>query len=122
MKTAFLNLSKDDLLKGIVLVIFTSIGMTILPTLESGALPTLANLQAAGISGVAAGLAYIVKNLLTNSNNKLFASEKNETSTVISVPKVALPAVNDVLEKVDSATNEAKSEAVAEGKSPEVKP
>jgi hypothetical protein len=36
-------------------------------TLDSGALPTLAELKSAGIVGLTAGISYLLKNLLTNS-------------------------------------------------------
>ena len=103
MKTDFLTLNLQDIAKGFVVAGFAAVGIALLPILQSGALPTLANLQSAGAAGLAAGIAYIIKNLFTNSNNKMFTSEKNETSTVVSIPKVALPAVNDTVVKVEKA-------------------
>lgn len=109
MKTNFLTLKADfltlkiaDIGKGFVVAAFAAIGIALLPILQSGSLPTLVNLQAAGTAGLAAGIAYLIKNYFTNSNNRLFASEKNETSTVVSIPKVALPEVNNIVAKVDS--------------------
>ncbi len=63
----FLNLNVDDLVKGFI-VAFLSTALTgVVATLDSGALPTLAELKSAGIVGLTAGLSYLLKNLLTNS-------------------------------------------------------
>jgi hypothetical protein len=85
MKSLFLSLNLNDLLKGFIVAAFAAIGTAILPLLESGTLPTLANLGAAGIAGLTAGLAYLAKNFLSNSNNVPFATEKN------AVPPVTQP-------------------------------
>jgi VIT1/CCC1 family predicted Fe2+/Mn2+ transporter len=61
----FLNL--NDLVKGFI-VAFLSTALTgVVATLDSGALPTLAELKSAGIVGLTAGISYLLKNLLTNS-------------------------------------------------------
>jgi VIT1/CCC1 family predicted Fe2+/Mn2+ transporter len=63
----FLNLNVDDLVKGFI-VAFLSTALTgLISTLDSGALPTLTELKSAGIVGLTAGLSYLLKNLLTNS-------------------------------------------------------
>jgi len=63
----FLNLNSQDLLKGFI-VAFLSTALTgVVATLDSGALPTLAELKSAGIVGLTAGISYLLKNLLTNS-------------------------------------------------------
>jgi hypothetical protein len=63
----FLNLNFDDLVKGFI-VAFLSTALTgVVATLDSGALPTLAELKSAGIVGLTAGISYLLKNLLTNS-------------------------------------------------------
>jgi VIT1/CCC1 family predicted Fe2+/Mn2+ transporter len=63
----FLNLNVDDLVKGFI-VAFLSTALTgVVATLDSGALPTLAELKSAGIVGLTAGISYLLKNLLTNS-------------------------------------------------------
>jgi hypothetical protein len=63
----FLNLNVDDLVKGFI-VAFLSTALTgLISTLDSGALPTLAELKSAGIVGLTAGISYLLKNLLTNS-------------------------------------------------------
>ena len=63
----FLNLNVDDLVKGFI-VAFLSTALTgVVATLDSGALPTLAELKSAAIVGLTAGISYLLKNLLTNS-------------------------------------------------------
>jgi hypothetical protein len=63
----FLNLNSQDLLKGFI-VAFLSAALTgIVTTLDLGVLPTLTELKSAGIVGLTAGLSYLLKNLLTNS-------------------------------------------------------
>jgi len=63
----FLNLNSQDLLKGFI-VAFLSAALTgIVTTLDLGVLPTLTELKSAGIVGLTAGISYLLKNLLTNS-------------------------------------------------------
>jgi hypothetical protein len=47
----------------------------IINTLDSGALPLLSELKQAGIVGLTAGLSYLLKNLLTNSEDELMKKE-----------------------------------------------
>jgi len=63
----FLNLNVDDLLKGFI-VAFLSTALTgVVSTLDSGILPTVSELKSAAIVGLTAGISYLLKNLLTNS-------------------------------------------------------
>jgi hypothetical protein len=70
-KSAFLSLDAKDAVKGFVVAALTSIGMAIVPVLQAGGLPTLAQLKVAGIAGLAAGISYLVKNLFTNSKDEI---------------------------------------------------
>jgi VIT1/CCC1 family predicted Fe2+/Mn2+ transporter len=75
MKSNFLNLNTQDLVKGFV-VAFLSAALTgVITTLDSNTLPTLAELKQAGIVGLTAGLSYLLKNLLTNSQDELMKKE-----------------------------------------------
>ncbi len=75
MKSSFLNLNTQDLVKGFV-VAFLSAALTgVITTLDSNTLPTLAELRQAGIVGLTAGLSYLLKNLLTNSQDELMKKE-----------------------------------------------
>lgn len=76
MKSKFLTLDTKDAVNGF-LVAFLSAALTaVLATLDSGTLPTLAELKSAGIIGLTAGLSYLIKNVLTNSNGDLVKAEK----------------------------------------------
>ena len=71
----FLNLDVKDAINGFV-VAFLSASLTGLITiLDSGTLPDLAELKKAGIIGLTAGLSYLLKNILTNSNGELLKKE-----------------------------------------------
>lgn len=75
MKSSFLKLDTQDLVKGFV-VAFLSAALTgLVATLDSGALPTLPELKQSIIVGLTAGLSYLLKNLLTNSQDELLKKE-----------------------------------------------
>jgi hypothetical protein len=76
--SSFLNLNWVDLGKAALVAAIGAIGMTLLPILESGGLPTLENLKVAGITALAAGLSYLVKNLLTNSTGQVLKVEPKQ--------------------------------------------
>jgi len=71
----FLNLNIDDLVKGFI-VAFLSTALTgLIATLDSGALPTLSELKSAGVVGLTAGISYLLKNLLTNSQGVILKKD-----------------------------------------------
>ena len=71
----FLNLNIDDLVKGFI-VAFLSTALTgIISTLDSGVLPTMAEIKSAAIVGITAGLSYLLKNLLTNSQGQILKND-----------------------------------------------
>lgn len=75
MKSKFLNLDIKDAINGFV-VAFLSAALTgLVATLDSGALPSVAELKNAGVVGLTAGLSYLLKNILTNSNGELLKKE-----------------------------------------------
>ena len=70
MKTSkFLNLNIDDFTKGFVVAVLTAILTYLLPALESGNYSF--NWKQIGVSALTAGIAYLVKNLATNSNGQI---------------------------------------------------
>ena len=76
MKTSkFLSLGKSDFLKATIMLALSAIVTALIPTLESGTLPTIAQLKAAGIVGLTAGLTYLLKNVLTNSQDQFLKKE-----------------------------------------------
>lgn len=75
MKSKFLSLDLKDALNGF-LVAFLSAALTgLITTLDSGVLPTLSELKSAGIVGLTAGLSYLLKNLLTNSQGEILKKD-----------------------------------------------
>jgi hypothetical protein len=79
-KSEFLKLGKSDWIRGLYITVGTQISTVLLVTLNSGKIPTLIELKVSTISGVAAGLAYILKNLFTNSNNEILKKEAPKAS------------------------------------------
>jgi hypothetical protein len=64
-----------DFVKAVVMAILTAVLTALVPILQSGSFPTGAQLKTIVLAGLAAGVAYIVKNLLTNSKDELFKAE-----------------------------------------------
>ena len=76
MKSKFLTLDTKDAVNGFIVAFLSAALTAVLATLDSGTLPTLAELKSAGIIGLTAGLSYLIKNVLTNSNGELVKAEK----------------------------------------------
>lgn len=75
MKSKFLNLDIKDAINGFV-VAFLSAALTgIVATLDAGALPSVAELKQAGVIGLTAGLSYLLKNVLSNSNGEFLKKD-----------------------------------------------
>ena len=71
----FLNLDLQDLTKGFV-VAFLSAALTgIVAILETSQLPQVSDIKAAAIVGLTAGLSYLLKNVLTNSQGQLLKKD-----------------------------------------------
>jgi hypothetical protein len=71
----FLNLDLQDLTKGFV-VAFLSAALTgIVAILETSQLPQVSDIKAAAIVGLTAGLSYLLKNVLTNSQGELLKKD-----------------------------------------------
>lgn len=71
----FLTLNLNDVGKGLVM----AVAYAALEGFYSGItdkLPDLVQLQAIGITSLKVGIVYLLKNAFTNSENKLFATEK----------------------------------------------
>lgn len=67
----FGKLNLRDLTNGLV-VAFLTTGLTnLIQVLDSGKLPTLAEVKAGALAGVVASLAYLLKNLATNSQGQI---------------------------------------------------
>ncbi|HEY5139294.1 MAG TPA: hypothetical protein VIJ25_08270 [Methylococcales bacterium] len=67
----FLSLNAQDAIKGAIVAAGTSIITTLVSAMNTGSLPHLSDLRGIGIAGLSAGLAYLLKNFLTNSKDQL---------------------------------------------------
>lgn len=71
MNSLFLRLGKNDFIKGlIVAAVGASLGV-IYPAIAAGTVLDATVLQGASHAGVVAGMAYLTKNLFTNSNGQI---------------------------------------------------
>jgi hypothetical protein len=75
MNAKFLALKGIDYVKGFVVAVLTAVLTAVIPVIQTGTFPTGAQLKTMLISGLAAGIAYLIKNMLTNSKDELFKPE-----------------------------------------------
>ena len=73
MKSVFMNLNLADFGKGLLLAVLTSVLTIVYKTVQSGSL--LIDWTMVGTSALTTGLAYILKNLFTNSDGQTFKKE-----------------------------------------------
>jgi hypothetical protein len=71
--STFLNLNSSDFLKGLVMAVLSTVITVVYQTVEAGSL--VFDWKAIGTMALTSALAYIMKNLFTNSTGKLFATE-----------------------------------------------
>ena len=71
----FGKLNLRDLLNGIVVAFLTAALTGLIQVLDAGGLPTADQLIVAGKSGLVASLAYLLKNLVTNSQGEMATKE-----------------------------------------------
>tara|TARA_R110000868_G_scaffold154729_1_gene380860 strand:- start:11299 stop:11538 length:240 start_codon:yes stop_codon:yes gene_type:complete len=73
MNSSLLTLNSKDWIKGLVVAVLTAIITVVYNTIQTGAL--MLDWKAISIAAISAALAYITKNLLTNSNDQLLTKE-----------------------------------------------
>jgi hypothetical protein len=71
----FLKINTRDLVKGAVVAILAVITSGLVTILESGAMPTIAQLKGIGMVALTAGVSYLLKNFLTNSADEVMTKE-----------------------------------------------
>lgn len=74
----FLKINKKDLIRGIIITVTASLLGSLVTILESDEF-NYNMLKVAGISAIVAGISYLSKNLLTNSNDE-FLKKENENN------------------------------------------
>jgi hypothetical protein len=73
MNSTFLNLNSSDFIKGLIMAVLTTVITIIYQTVEAGSL--VFDWKSIGTMALTSALAYIMKNLFTNSTGKLFGKE-----------------------------------------------
>lgn len=71
--STFLNLNSSDFIKGLIMAVLSSVITVVYQTVEAGSL--VFDWKAIGTMALTAALAYIMKNLFTNSTGKFFGKE-----------------------------------------------
>jgi hypothetical protein len=73
MNSSLFTLNSKDWVKGLVVAVLTAIITVVYNTIQTGAL--LLDWKAISIAAISAALAYITKNLLTNSEDQILTKE-----------------------------------------------
>lgn len=71
----FLGLNWQDAVKGLIVAVLTAFLSALIPMLEAGTWPSKSQILQAVIAGVTAAAAYLLKNVLTNSQGQIGKSE-----------------------------------------------
>jgi len=79
MKSKLLRLNLQDLGHGLLIAVGVVFIAPLLPVLQTGAFPDVATIKQALAAGLAAGLVYLGKNLLTNSQGEIGKPETGNT-------------------------------------------
>jgi putative exporter of polyketide antibiotics len=74
MNSTFLNLNSTDFLKGLIMAVLSTVITVVYQTVEAGSL--VFDWKAIGTMALTTAIAYIMKNLFTNSTGQLFGKEK----------------------------------------------
>lgn len=75
MNSTIFTLNSNDFLKGLIMAVLSTVITVVYQTVEAGSL--IFDWKAIGTMALTTALAYIMKNLFTNSTGQLFAKEKN---------------------------------------------
>ena len=76
MKSTFLSLDVKDFIKGLIVTVIGAILTGIYQIINTGGELTLESLKVIGITGLGAGLSYLLKNYFSNSEDKILTKEK----------------------------------------------
>ena len=74
MNSPFLNINFNDLGKGLILAVLTSVLTVIYTTVQAGSLTF--NWSLIATTALTSALSYLLKNLLTNSEGQTFKKDK----------------------------------------------
>jgi hypothetical protein len=73
MKSSLFTLNKADFVKGLVIAVLTAVITAVYTTVQTGILTF--DWKSISIAALSAALAYITKNLLTNSNDEFLKKD-----------------------------------------------
>jgi hypothetical protein len=82
MKSKLLRLNLQDLGHGLLMAVGVVFIAPLLPILQTGAFPDTATIKSSLAAGLAAGLVYLGKNLLTNSDGELGKPETGSSNKI----------------------------------------
>lgn len=74
MRSTLLTLNTSDFIKGLLMAVLSTVITIVYQTVEAGSL--VFDWKVIGTMALTSALAYIMKNLLTNSQGQLFSKEK----------------------------------------------
>jgi len=74
MNSSIFTLNKADFIKGLIIAVFTAVITLLYNTVQTGSLTF--DWKAISTAAASAALAYIMKNLLTNSSDEFLKKEK----------------------------------------------
>jgi hypothetical protein len=74
MNSPIFTLNSSDFLKGLIMAVLSTVITVVYQTVEAGSL--VFDWKAIGTMALTTALAYIMKNLFTNSTGQLFGKEK----------------------------------------------
>jgi len=74
MNSTLFNLNSTDFLKGLIMAVLSSVITVVYQTVEAGSL--VFDWKAIGTMALTSAIAYIMKNLFTNSTGKFFGKEQ----------------------------------------------
>jgi len=74
MNSQIFTLNSNDFIKGLIMAVLSTVITVVYQTVEAGSL--VFDWKAIGTMALTTALAYIMKNLFTNSAGKLFAKEQ----------------------------------------------
>lgn len=75
MKSKFLNLELKDFLRGLLIAFLTALISGVIEMLDTGVVFTWLSMKPVIIAGVSGALAYLLKCLMTNSQDQMFKRE-----------------------------------------------
>lgn len=75
MKSKYLTLNAKDFFRGLLIAILAAIITEVINILDAGAIFTWVTMKPVLIAGVSAALSYLLKCLMTNSQDQMFRRE-----------------------------------------------